>query len=133
MLLAESSRNIFTTCRRRYIVLFVALTILFVFYVFLNLRNYGLYTGNHPFFAAQPCEYLNEIERGQLLDMALDVHKILDGFGMEHWLMYGSVFGAVRAKGPLPWDNDVDIGFTDQELLHCCLLKSLPDPLKRKV
>jgi len=43
--------------------------------------------------------------------MAYTVHKILDDFGIEHWLMYGSVFGAVRVHGPLPWDNDVDIGF----------------------
>lgn len=132
MLLAESSRNIFTKCRRRYIVLFVALTIFFLFYIFLNLRNYGLYTGNHPFFAAQPCEYLNEMERGQLLDMALEVHKILDGFGIEHWLMYGSVFGAVRAKGPLPWDNDVDIGFNGTGTFALMSFEEFTKPFKAK-
>ena len=77
----------------------------------MNLRNYGLYTGNHPFFAAQPCEYLDSEQKEQLLNMTYNVHKILDDFGIEHWLMYGSVFGAIRTKGPLPWDNDVDIGF----------------------
>ena len=43
--------------------------------------------------------------------MASTVHKILDSFGTEDWLMYGSVCGAIRYQGPLPWDNDVDIGF----------------------
>ncbi|KAJ7354836.1 hypothetical protein OS493_029842 [Desmophyllum pertusum] len=43
--------------------------------------------------------------------MAYTVHKILDEFGIEHWLTHGSVFGAVREHGLLPWDNDVDFGF----------------------
>jgi len=31
--------------------------------------------------------------------------------GIEHWLIYGSIFGARRIQGPLPWDNDADIAF----------------------
>ena len=80
-------------------------------YIVLNLRNYGLYTGNHPFFPAQPCEYIDETQKEQLLNMTYHVHKILDSMQVDHWLMYGSIFGAVREHGPLPWDNDVDIGF----------------------
>jgi len=31
--------------------------------------------------------------------------------GIEHWLMYGSLWGPLRGiPGPLPWDHDVDIG-----------------------
>ena len=30
---------------------------------------------------------------------------------IRHWLMYGSIWGAYRIGKPLPWDNDVDIGF----------------------
>ena len=89
----------------------ILFTILLLLYIKVNLKHYGLYTGNHPFFAAQPCEYLDEKQRDQLINMTSIVHKILDGFGIEHWLMYGSVFGALRNKGPLSWDNDVDIGF----------------------
>ncbi|KAJ7354834.1 DnaJ sub C member 10 [Desmophyllum pertusum] len=63
----------------------------------INLTNFGLYTGNHPFFPAQPCEYLSSKQKEQLLNMAYTVHKILDEFVREHSL--------------LPWDNDVDFGF----------------------
>lgn len=111
MLAADSTRHFISKCRCRYIVLTIFLVILVSLYTTMNLRNYGLYTGNHPFFPAQPCEYLDSKQKAQLLNMAYTVHNILDNFGIEHWLMYGSVFGAVRAHGPLPWDNDVDIGF----------------------
>ncbi|KAL9957784.1 hypothetical protein ACROYT_G034728 [Oculina patagonica] len=108
---ADSTCRLISKCRCRYIVLSIFLMVLITLYTIMNLRNYGLYTGNHPLFAAQPCEYLDSKQKDQLLNMTETVHKILDDFGIEHWLMYGSVFGAVRAKGPLAWDNDVDIGF----------------------
>lgn len=111
MRIGDPTRNYFSKVRCRYILLTIVLVVVVALYVTMNLKNYGLYTGNHPFFAAQPCQYLNSKEKEQLLKMAHTVHKILDGFGIEHWLVYGSVFGAVRAHGPLPWDNDVDIGF----------------------
>lgn len=111
MVIADSIRYLQTKCSATKCAVFFILFILLFLYITLNLRNYGLYTGNHPFFGAQPCEYLNPKQKEQLLDMAYTVHKILEGFGMEHWLMYGSVFGAFRLEGPLEWDNDVDIGF----------------------
>lgn len=111
MAAVDSSGHLPFRCRGRYIILSVVFIVLLVIYIELNLTNYGLYTGNHPLFSAQPCEYLNPKQKQQLLDMTYTVHKILDDFGIEHWLMYGSVFGAFRTQGPLPWDNDVDIGF----------------------
>lgn len=48
----------------------------------------------------------------QLVDLAYDVHQVLTKLNIDHWLMYGSIFGAMRMEGPLPWDNDVDIGFS---------------------
>ena len=113
MRIADSTRHYFSKfCRCRYIIVtMIVLVILVSLYITVNKPNYGLYTGNHPFFAAQPCKYLDTKEKGQLLNMTYTVHKILDDFGIEHWLAYGSVFGAVRAQGPLPWDSDVDIGF----------------------
>ena len=85
--------------------------VLVTLYTIISTRNYGPYTGNHPFLPAQNCEYLNSKDKDHLLNMTYTVHKILDELGIEHWLMYGSVFGAIRARGPLPWDDDVDIGF----------------------
>lgn len=111
MRLAFSVRRKFWWYLSRNKVRCILLTFALLLYIKINLQHYGLYTGNHPFFPAQPCEYLNDKQRGRLINMTYTVHKILDDFGIQHWLAYGSVFGALRNQGPLPWDDDVDIGF----------------------
>ena len=46
--------------------------------------------------------------------------------------MYGSVFGAIRAKGPLAWDNDVDIGFNGSGTFTSMTLEEFIKPFKAK-
>lgn len=57
----------------------------------------------------------SEEEMAQLVNLTYQVHTILDSFAIEHWLMYGSIFGARRVQGPLPWDYDVDIGMKGEQ------------------
>ncbi len=48
---------------------------------------------------------------------------------ISFWLAYGTLLGAVRHKGFVPWDDDVDIGtlLADYELLYKTLNSKLPD------
>ena len=45
---------------------------------------------------------------------AYEILKFLDKFcrenNLKYFLMYGSLIGAVRDKGIIPWDDDIDIG-----------------------
>ncbi|XP_020625367.1 fukutin-related protein-like [Orbicella faveolata] len=78
-------------------------------YVYINLQSFAYYT-NRMWAPVVSCQN-SKLEMDQLLEITYKVHKILDDMKIRHWLMYGSIWGARRIGKPLPWDNDVDIGF----------------------
>ena len=57
---------------------------------------------------------LDEIHE-ELLEQLRDITKICDAHGIEYNLMCGTLLGAVRHKGFIPWDDDVDLLMTREE------------------
>lgn len=54
---------------------------------------------------------LNEIQR-YCLNVLLHVHEFCVAHGIPYSLAYGTLIGAVRHKGFIPWDDDIDIIMT---------------------
>lgn len=50
-----------------------------------------------------------------LLEMLEDIRKVLDSHSLCYTLSGGSVLGAVRHKGFIPWDDDIDINMPRQD------------------
>src|SRR5574344_2038504 len=70
-----------------------------------------------------------------LLDVAKDFHKICVKNGIPYYMLGGTMLGAIRHKGFIPWDDDMDFGIpreyyktfiniAEQELKPQFLLKS---------
>lgn len=51
---------------------------------------------------------LNKIKK-LLLDLLLFLKKVCDENGLTYYLIGGTLLGAVRHKGFIPWDDDIDV------------------------
>jgi len=68
-----------------------------------------------------------EVRKRQLRILDV-VAGICEKEGLDYWLDAGTLLGAVRHKGYIPWDDDIDIGLMrrDYERLLSLLEKELP-------
>lgn len=44
-----------------------------------------------------------------MLDMMDDIDRVCKSHNLRYYIAYGSLIGAVRHKGIIPWDDDIDI------------------------
>lgn len=59
-------------------------------------------------------EIIRKTQR-RLLDMAISIRDILEGNGIPYFITYGTLLGAVRHKGFIPWDDDFDYYIFDED------------------
>ena len=50
-----------------------------------------------------------------LYQLAYDVHQILTSHDIQYWCNGGTLLGAIRHGGIIPWDDDIDIGMMLKE------------------
>lgn len=74
-------------------------------------------------------KYIKDLQNKEF-EMLLDIDKVCKKHNIEYYLYYGSVLGAVRHDGFIPWDDDIDIALKYDDYLK--LLKYLEEDLDPK-
>lgn len=57
------------------------------------------------------------------LEMMLAFDSICKKYNLKYFLMYGTLLGAIRHKGFIPWDDDVDVGMPRNDYEKLLTLK----------
>lgn len=66
------------------------------------------------------------------LDMLKDFIKICNNANINYWLDSGTLLGAVRHKGFIPWDDDIDVGILEENISNLIEAYNLDFELSKK-
>ena len=93
-----------------------------------DIRNLLIY--NHPVSQVPPATgKLRLLQEGNTVLLALFARKCREN-GLRYWLDYGTLLGAVRHRGFIPWDDDLDASMMRPE--YDRLLELLPSLFPRE-
>jgi len=70
-------------------------------------------------------------QQQRMLELLLELDRICRKHGISYWLSSGTLIGAIRHNGFIPWDDDLDVEMMRQDYLRLMevLPKELPDTM----
>lgn len=57
---------------------------------------------------------INEVHQ-LLLEVMVEFHNFCEAHNIKYYMIGGTLLGAVRHKGFIPWDDDMDVGMLRED------------------
>ena len=90
----------------------------------LNVMNYKLENENYEAASKRLFMNLPKAEGNlRILQIASslllrDFDKVCKENGVQYWINHGTLLGALRHRGFIPWDDDMDVGMTRVDIIR---------------
>lgn len=65
---------------------------------------------------AMPANGAKSLLQKEMLDILLIFKSIVDKHNLSYWIDYGTLLGAVRHGGFIPWDDDIDVSIMEDDI-----------------
>lgn len=105
------------------IFLIIMIIFLIIFIIHENIKNY--YTNNVTNLNFWRSKYKNHHE--EIIEFIKEIKFYLDKYKITYWAHAGTLLGVIRHGGFIPWDDDIDFGYIDNNNT-----KYLIEELKKK-
>lgn len=63
----------------------------------------------------QPTQEQLELLKKCQLEILAEFVKVCEQLGLRYYLMWGTLLGAIRHQGYIPWDDDIDVGMPRED------------------
>lgn len=102
------------------IVLLVILLLLVIFIIY-----YHHYLGNNKLIRRDGLVYTNRLVIKKIYKMVYIVIQLMEKYNIKYWAEGGTLLGAVRHHGIIPWDEDADLQILESDEDKVLLMRPL--------
>jgi hypothetical protein len=79
-----------------------------------------------------PCHQPPEKINGYV-SLAKHISDVMEKYELDYFMDYGTLIGAMRFNGPIPWDHDVDFGLLEASMTeHDVTASDIVNELERR-